>query len=70
METSGTDILNDSETQAPVSPLHLAVSSSVPGPLSVRLALKLNMWPRVFESPRRITDTVELWRSCWPLCWT
>jgi len=27
METSGTDILNDSDVRAPVSPLHLAVSS-------------------------------------------
>ena len=26
METSGTDILNDSDVRAPVSPLHLAVS--------------------------------------------
>ncbi len=26
METSGTDMLSDSESQAPVSPLHLAVS--------------------------------------------
>lgn len=29
METSGTDFLSDCETQAPVSPLHLAVSSWV-----------------------------------------
>lgn len=29
METSGTDILSDSESQAPVSPLHLAVSSGI-----------------------------------------
>lgn len=27
METSGTDILNDSDVRAPVSPLHLAVSN-------------------------------------------
>lgn len=27
METSGTDILNDSDVRAPVSPLHLAVST-------------------------------------------
>lgn len=27
METSGTDILNESDVRAPVSPLHLAVSN-------------------------------------------
>lgn len=27
METSGTDILNDSDVRAPISPLHLAVSN-------------------------------------------
>lgn len=29
METSGTDILNDSDVRAPVSPLHLAVSDVI-----------------------------------------
>lgn len=28
METSGTDMLNDSDNRAPISPLHLAVSIS------------------------------------------
>jgi len=28
METSGTDMLNDSDNRAPISPLHLAVSMS------------------------------------------
>uniref|UniRef100_A0A671ULL1 Ankyrin repeat domain 28 n=1 Tax=Sparus aurata TaxID=8175 RepID=A0A671ULL1_SPAAU len=31
METSGTDILNDSDVRAPVSPLHLAVSNAYHG---------------------------------------
>lgn len=30
METSGTDILNDSDVRAPISPLHLAVSDVPP----------------------------------------
>lgn len=29
METSGTDILNDSDVRAPISPLHLAVSKTL-----------------------------------------
>lgn len=29
METSGTEILNDSDVRAPISPLHLAVSGAV-----------------------------------------
>lgn len=35
MDTSGTDFLSDSEIQAPVSPLHLAVSSRVCQDLTV-----------------------------------
>ena len=27
METSGTDVMNDSDVRAPISPLHLAVST-------------------------------------------
>lgn len=40
METSGTDILNDSDVRAPVSPLHLSVSNlCYPCPSSLIMAL-------------------------------
>lgn len=43
METSGTDMLNDSESQAPVSPLHLAAHHGHCGALEVLLSSLLEV---------------------------
>lgn len=72
METSGTDILNDSDVRAPVSPLHLAVSRVECIPLTTALPSVSIIYDNLYlvnKSPRHTMVTTMRWRFWYSLCW-
>lgn len=82
METSGTDILNDSDVRAPVSPLHLAVSTvsilfvhQMLGNIVILFCfldwvlLRLYLTVILTHVLRHLMDITRLLRYWFSLCW-